>query len=99
MENAWFYEKLFFEVVIVMVNNKIQLKRYNDTMFSPPLPPVSTYFSQNQSFADVLQNRCSKKLHNVHRKTPVLKYLFNKVTGLRQSASLLKRDFNTDALL
>ena len=39
MKNAWFYEKLFFEVVIVMVNNKIQLKRYNDTMFPPPLPP------------------------------------------------------------
>ena len=30
MEKAWFYEKLFFKVVIVMVkNNKIQHKRYN----------------------------------------------------------------------
>ena len=30
MEKAWFYEKLFFKVIIVMVkNNKIQHKRYN----------------------------------------------------------------------
>ena len=29
MEKAWFYEKLFFKVIIVMVKNKIQHKRYN----------------------------------------------------------------------
>ena len=27
VENAWYYEKLFFEVVIVMVHNKIQFHR------------------------------------------------------------------------
>ena len=35
-----------------------------------------------QSFADFLQNRCSSKLRNIHKKTPVLESLFNKVTGL-----------------
>ena len=29
MEKTWFYEKLFFKVIIVMVKNKIQHKRYN----------------------------------------------------------------------
>ena len=38
---------------------------------------------QKQPFADVLQNRCSIKFHNIHRKTPVLKSPFNKVTGLK----------------
>ena len=37
---------------------------------------------QKQSFADVLQNRCSKKFRKFHRKIPVLEYLFNKVAGL-----------------
>ena len=36
-----------------------------------------------QSFADVLQNMCSKKFRNFYRKTPVLECLFNKVTGLK----------------
>ena len=32
MEKAWFYEKLFFEVVIVMVKDKkIEYKRYNNS--------------------------------------------------------------------
>ena len=34
---------------------------------------------QRQPFADVLQSRCSKKLSNIHRKTPALESLFNKV--------------------
>ena len=32
-----------------------------------------------QPFADVYQRRCSKELCNIHRKTPVLESLFNKV--------------------
>ena len=31
---------------------------------------------------NVLQNRCSLKFRNIHRKTPVLESLFNKVAGL-----------------
>ena len=32
IEKAWFYEKLFFEVVIVMVKDKkIEYKRYNNS--------------------------------------------------------------------
>ena len=36
---------------------------------------------QKHSFTDDLQNRCSKKLRNIHRNTPVLESLFNKVAG------------------
>ena len=51
---------------------------------------VSTKFSHNvrdiqeqlftyvvQPFADVLHNRCSQKVRNIRRKTPVLEPLFN----------------------
>ena len=34
---------------------------------------------QEQSFADVPQNKFSLKLNKFHSKTPVLEYLFNKV--------------------
>ena len=33
---------------------------------------------QKQSFADILQNRCFWKVHNFHRKTPVLESLLHK---------------------
>ena len=39
-----------------------------------------------------------KKIHNFHRKTPVLESLFSKVAGLRP-ANLLKRDSNTGSFL
>ena len=38
---------------------------------------------QNQLFADVLQNRCSKKFRNINRKKPTSESLFNKVAGLK----------------
>ena len=38
---------------------------------------------QRQSFADVLQNRCSLKFGKFHRKTPVLESLFHQVAGLQ----------------
>ena len=44
---------------------------------------------QKQSFTNVLKNRCSLKFRKIHRKTPVLESLFNKVT------TLLKRDSST----
>ena len=37
---------------------------------------------QKQSFADVLQNRRSLKLHKCNRKTPVIEPLFEEVTSL-----------------
>ena len=38
---------------------------------------------QKQPFADVLQSRCSKKLHNIHGKMPALEPLFTKVPVLQ----------------
>ena len=45
---------------------------------------------QKQQFADVLQSRCSKKLRNVHTKTPALESLFNKDPVL-QACSFIKK--------
>ena len=45
------------------------------------------------AFADVVQNRCSKKFGNFYKKTPVLELLFKNV------APLLKRDSNTGVFL
>ena len=39
----------------------------------------------------ICKGRCSEKFHKLHRKTPVLESLFNKVAGLIP-ATLLKRD-------
>ena len=49
---------------------------------------------QKQSFADILQNRCSLKFHKFHRKIPVLESLFNKAAVLK-TCTLLRRDSNT----
>ena len=38
---------------------------------------------QKQSFANILQNRCSYKFPNIHKKISVLKPLFNAVRGLK----------------
>ena len=46
----------------------------------------------------VLQNRCSWKFRNMHRKTPVLEYLFNNVVDLN-AWTLLKTDSNTSVIL
>ena len=35
---------------------------------------------QKQPFVDVLQNKCSYKFCNIHRKTPVLEQLYEKET-------------------
>ena len=40
---------------------------------------------QKQSFAVVLQIRCSSKFRHIHRKTPARESLFNKVAGLMAS--------------
>ena len=46
---------------------------------------------QNQPFAGILQNKCSQKLRNFHRKVPVLESLFNKVAGLKTCNFIKKR--------
>ena len=40
-------------------------------------------FLLKQPFADVFQSRCSKKLRNIHRKTPALESLLNEVPVLQ----------------
>ena len=50
-----------------------------------------------QSFADVLQNRCSLNICKFHRKTPILEFLcFNKVAGLKAWNFIKKRCFPTE---
>ena len=46
---------------------------------------------QKQPFADVFQNRCSKRFCNIHRKTPVLELFFNIVAGLEDWNCIKKR--------
>ena len=54
--------------------------------------PYTKYFKrQKQPFADDLQNRCSKRFCNIHRKTPVLESLFNNVPGLKVCNFIRKR--------
>ena len=53
-----------------------------DTLFSLNLN--FCLLSVKQQFANVLQNRCSEKFFNIHRKTLVLKSLLNKVAGLKK---------------
>ena len=45
---------------------------------------------KKQPFADVLQSRYQKKLRNIHRKTPALESLFNKVPVL-QACKFIKK--------
>ena len=40
-------------------------------------------YYQKQPFADDFRNKFSQKISNVHRKTPVLEHLFNKVAVLK----------------
>ena len=64
-------------------NTKAELKKslaYEKSLY---LYSVVNHYFQIQSFADVLQNRCSSEFCNIHRKTPMLESLFNKVAGLR----------------
>ena len=45
--------------------------------------PLETYYSINSHSQRFFRDRCSEKFLNIHRKTPVLELLFNKVTGLQ----------------
>ena len=46
--------------------------------------------TQKQPFADVFQNRCSLKIPDIYKKTPVLESLFKKGVG-PQSCNFLKK--------
>ena len=48
-----------------------------------PRTPFLTEHLRSPLLADVLQNRCSEKFRNFHRKTPMLESLFNKAAGLK----------------
>ena len=70
------------------------------TMFDRDL----LYKYQKQSYADVLQNRCSYKFRKFHRKALVFESLFNKVAGLKacfpvKFAKFLRATFFTEHLL
>ena len=52
--------------------------------------------AKNQTLEVFYGNICSEKFRKIHRKTPVLESLFNKVAGPR---SLLTRDPNTCVFL
>ena len=43
---------------------------------------LTKHFPKMQPFANVLQNKCSNKFFDIHKKISVLQSLFNKVTGL-----------------
>ena len=47
--------------------------------------------SQKQSFADVLQNKCSLTFYKFYRKTSVLESRFNKATALKACIFIKKR--------
>ena len=66
--------------ILLVDSLKARQETYGRTVSSGT---VNSECWQKQRFADVLQNRCSIKFHNIHRKTPVLKSPFNKVTGLK----------------
>ena len=40
-------------------------------------------YLQKQLFIGVFQSGCSQKYHKIHKKTPVLEFLFDKVAGLK----------------
>ena len=64
------------------VLNKYEMLLF--TISSQPYNKINVNFKRKkQSFAYVLQNRCSRKFWNIHRKKPVLESLFNKVAGLK----------------
>ena len=56
------------------------------------------WFTSETATGDVLQNKCSWKIRNIRRKTPVLESFFNKVADIRP-ATLLKRDSYTGVFL
>ena len=52
---------------------------------------LTKYFLKMQPFANVLQNRCSNKFPDIHKKISVLKSFFKKVTGL-MAGNFIKKE-------
>ena len=48
-------------------------------------------YQQKQPFTDALQDGCSEMFCNIHRKTPMLASLLNKVIGLKDCSFIKKR--------
>ena len=63
-----------------MRNNKLNVRKRDEI-----------WETQTQPFEDVLQNICSKKFGNIHRKAPVLESLFKKVADLQACNFIIKR--------
>ena len=102
----------FLENFAYVLNGKflIELISYQCSHLCFPLfCSILQYFSKLQSTGKqqkqtpkvFYKKGCSKKFRNIHRKTPVLESLFNKVAKLKacRLATYLKRDYNTGAFL
>ena len=90
--------KMYFTIILKVTKNQGFSLCLEDTIFEKPQggggsiwPPPHSRFSVKQSSRGVLQKKRSWKFFMIHRRTHVLKYLFNKVTGQRPAA-LSKRD-------
>ena len=56
-----------------------------------PLPfNIKNYTMRSMTFFRVLFRSCSLKFRNIHKKTPVLESLFNKVVG-REACNFIKK--------
>ena len=73
---------------------KLQIWRLANLLWKDSNTGVMRKKLQKQSFTDILQNRCSKKFSNFHRKIHVSEYLFNKVADLKTS-NFIKKDSST----
>ena len=51
------------------------------------------YPIRKQPLADIFQNRCFQKFLNIHKKTPVLKSLSNKIAGFDYLNKIMTRSY------
>ena len=76
---------IFFTCVVLLSHRGLSLNKinvfclYSKTYDITIVENRKLTLIQKHPFADVSQNGC---FHNIHRKTPVLETLFNKVAGL-----------------
>ena len=78
-----FFGDLFHNIFIIFL-----LLKYNSNVLQKD-ERFLIFSIQKESFGGVLPRRCSKKFRNIHRKTSVLKSLFNKVASL-QACNFIK---------
>ena len=82
--------KIHVPVILIgrSLNNKTKLKTLQIKNRKKVFWQLATDI-QEQSFAGVFHKRCSEKFCKIHRKTPVLESLFNKVAG-HQACNFIK---------